>query len=516
MTLPQTLTIKRALLSCHDKTGLEGFAKRLSELGVELIASGKTAAHLQKHGLRVMSVEAFTGAGEQLDGRVKTLHPKIHAGILAVRDQAAHRETVGEAGLIDLVVVNLYPFAQTIARFGVELADAIEQIDIGGVALMRAGAKNFSSVAVVCDPRQYDAIAEQLKAGKGALAVSLSRSLSVKAFRITSAYDALIARFLDSEPEQTQSDTDSVEVRVQQSLRYGENPHQKAGWYVPVASREWALGTIRQLQGKELSYNNFLDVDAALRCLLDFKDPSCVIIKHASQCGLASAGSMLDAYAKAQACDPESAFGGIVGLNRPLDAPLAKRLCETFLEVVITPSIAPDAAEEFKKKRNLRVITLMWPEHIPEKQEWRQLLGGWLIQERDAPLLGEEPRVVTQKAPSDAQRQDLFFAWTSAKHVRSNGIVLARELATVGIGQGQPSRVGSVRVALEKAGARSQDAVAASDGFFPFADNIEVLSKAGVRAVIQPGGSVRDPEVIAAADKAGMVMLFTGVRHFRH
>ena len=517
------VTVKRALLSCYDKTGLEAFAKALASLGVELVASGGTAEFLAKQGLRVTSVEAFAGIREQLDGRVKTLHPKIHAGILARRDDPGHLQSVGPEGLIDLVVVNLYPFAETVRLPGMGLSGAVEQIDIGGVALLRAAAKNFAHVAVVCAPPQYAAVADALRQGQGRLPDALARQLAVSAFQLTSSYDTWIAGYLEGANggaaggSAALPETSTVTVRKRQALRYGENPHQQGGWYAEDPGSAWGIGTLTQLQGKELSYNNLLDIDAALRVLLEFEEPACVIIKHNSQCGLASAAAARQAYERAYACDPESAFGGIVGFNRPVDPALTKPLTATFLEVIMAPAIEPLAAELLHKKANLRVVTLEWPSRMPRTPEWRHLLGGWLLQQPDTFTTSAEPlKVATKRQPTEPERADLLFAWKAAKHVKSNGIVLARDRATVGIGQGQPSRVGSVRLAIDKAGGKARGAVAASDGFFPFPDSIERLAKAGVTAIIQPGGSIRDPEVIAAADRAHLTMLLTGVRHFRH
>ncbi len=519
------ITVKRALLSCADKTGLDAFAKTLKALGVELVASGGTAEFLVTQGVRSTTVEQFAGITEQLDGRVKTLHPKIHAGILARRDDPAHVAAVGAGGLIDLVVVNLYPFEETIATPGVTVEAAVEQIDIGGVALLRAAAKNFQHVAVVCQPQQYAQVAEALTSSQGRLDERLSRELAARAFTLASAYDQRIAGFLGSADGSQPSsaspadlpDSMSVTIARRQRLRYGENPHQRGAWYVPASTPAYGVGTLTQRQGKTLSYNNLLDLDAAVRCLLEFPEPTCAIVKHSSLCGLASAADGRSAYERAFACDAESAFGGIVGVNRPIDRALADALMETFLEVVAAPAASPEAEARFARKPNLRLIILEWPRSRPAGWEWRQVLGGWLLQEPDAaPEAAEALRVITTRAPTDAQRAQLLFAWRAAKHVRSNAVVLARESATVGIGQGQPSRVGSVRLALEKAGARSRGAVAASDGFFPFPDSVELLAKAGVAAIIQPGGSIRDEEVIAAANAAGLAMALTGVRHFRH
>jgi len=522
------VNVKRALLSCSDKTGLDTFAKELAALGVELIATGGTAEFLTKAGLIVTTVETFAGITEQLDGRVKTLHPKIHAGILARRDDPAHVRSVSPAGLIDLVVVNLYPFARTIQQPGLSLGEAIEQIDVGGVALLRAAAKNFQHVATVCEPQQYREVGEALRAGRGQLPETLTHQLAVAAFEMTSRYDTAIAGFLSAQNSheapaegaarrQALPREASVTIRKHADLRYGENPHQRGSWYVPSTGAAWGVGTLRQLQGKALSYNNLLDTDAALRCLLDFEESACVIVKHHSLCGLAGGGSVLQAYERALACDPESAFGGIVGFNRAVDAAAAKQLTATFLEVVLAPAVEPQAQTLLAAKPALRVVTAVWPASRPMELEWRQLLGGWLLQDPDVGALPAEAfKVATKRAPTSEERADLLFAWKAAQHAISNGIAIVREQATVGIGQGQPSRVGSVRVALQQARERAKGAVAASDGFFPFPDSIEWLAKAGVRAVIQPGGSIRDAQVLAAAEAAGMAMVLTGVRHFRH
>ncbi len=516
------IAITRALLSCADKTGLDRLAKALAKQGVELVASGGTADYLAKQGLQVTSVEAFAGIPEQLDGRVKTLHPKIHAGILARRDDPAHVQAVGPQGLIDLVIVNLYPFESTVARPGAAKAEAIEQIDIGGVALLRAAAKNASGVAAVSQPSQYERVIAALDRGR--LPEALAGELAVEAFRLTSAYDAAIAGYLagcNSLPAGQASGVAalppqaSVTIEQRMPLRYGENPHQQGAWYAPPHTAE-GLAALKQLQGKTLSYNNLMDIDAAVRGVLEFPGPACAIIKHASLCGLAAGASAGAAYERALACDPESAFGGIVGFNREVDEAAATQLIATFLEVIVAPSVAPAALTVFAKKAKLRVITLAWPSQPPAGLEWRPLLGGWLVQQPDLPLLNGDPKIVTTRAPTEAQRRDLLFAWRAAKLVRSNGIVFALHEATVGIGQGQPSRVGSVRLAIEKAGARANGAVAASDGFFPFPDSVDLLAEAGVTAVIQPGGSVKDAEVVAAADRLGIAMLLTGIRHFRH
>ena len=507
------VSVRRALLSCHDKTGLADFAKALAARGVELVASGGTAALLAQQGLRVTTVESFAGVAEQLDGRVKTLHPKIHGGILAKRDDPTHMASVGAGGLIDLVVVNLYPFEETTRRPGVPLAEAIEQIDIGGVALLRAAAKNFQHVGVVSRPGQYAEVLAALE--QGGLPDDLSRRLSVEAFALTSRYDGVITAFL-ANGSRDPGERRDVSLRRHHTMRYGENPHQHAGWYVPAAASPPGLQGARILQGKELSYNNLVDVDTAVRCLSEFSEPTCVIVKHASPCGIASAVLLADAYRHAYDSDAESAFGGIVGVNRPVEAALAAQLTSTFLEVVVAPAVAPEALALFARKPNLRVVAL--PEFpAASGEEWRSILGGWLIQTADGPA-AERPamKVVTARQPTDAEWDDLLFAWTAAKHVTSNAIVIAKRQATVGLGQGQPSRVRAVRLAIQNAADRARGAVLASDGFFPFPDNVDAAAEAGIAALIQPGGSIKDPSVIQAADRHGLAMVFTGRRHFKH
>ncbi len=513
------VTVKRALLSCHDKTDLEIFAKGLVELGVELVASSGTATFLQQHGLRARTVEDFAGITEQLDGRVKTLHPRIHAGILARRDEPSHVKAVGPEGLIDLVVVNLYPFGEASRKPHVSLVDALEHIDIGGVALLRAAAKNFQHVAVVSSPRQYQAVLEALMRRKATLSEDESRTLAMSAFQLTSRYDHWIAAFLTAREEHPTPfpDSLSVQARRHHALRYGENAHQQAAWYVPSADPLSGLADLAQRHGKELSYNNVLDLDTAVRCLADFAPPTCVIVKHASPCGIACAKTLADAYQKAVEGDAESAFGGIVGVNRPLDAATASQMAATFLEAIVAPAIEDGAQAVLGKKPNLRLIELKALASSPESLEWRSVLGGWLVQELDRGTLDDATlRVVTTRQPTPQERRDLIFAWVAVKHVKSNAIVIAKDEATVSIGQGQPSRVRAVRLAIQHAGSRGRGAVLASDGFFPFPDSVELAAQAGVTAVIQPGGSVKDPEVIATADKAGLSMLLTGVRHFRH
>lgn len=514
-----TVTVKRALASCFDKHGLDGFAAGLRELGVELIASTGTATFLRQHGVQVSSLEAFAGITEQLEGRVKTLHPRIHAGILARRDVPEHVSAVGAEGLIDLVVVNLYPFQETAQQSGVTLEEVLEQVDVGGVALLRAAAKNFPHVAVASHPEQYPAVLEALRQGRGTMPQTLSRTLAAAAFRLTSAYDQSITAYLgraSAAPPAPLPERLTVEAGRHQVLRYGENAHQHAAWYLPLAGPVSGLAGLRQLQGKPLSYNNLLDLDTALRCLAEFQRPTCVIVKHASPCAIASAETIADAYQRAYAADAESAFGGIVAVNRPLDAAAASQMASVFLEVIAAPAIDAAVQRAFAKKPNLRVIALQ-DSAASSEPEWRSVLGGWLVQEPDG-LTREEAtlRVVSKRRPSPQELRDMTFAWIAAKHVTSNAIVLVREEATVGIGQGQPSRVRAVRLAIQNAADRARGAVLASDGFFPFPDNVELAAQAGLTAIMQPGGSVNDDKVIAAADRAGLAMVFTGMRHFRH
>ncbi len=512
------VVVKQALLSCSDKTGLVEFAQALTELGVKLLASGGTASLLKRHGVPVQPVEAFTGSGEQLDGRVKTLHPKIHGGILAKRDDPHHVAAAGADGLIDLVVVNLYPFEQTVLKPGVTFEEAVEQIDIGGVALLRAAAKNFRDVAAVSAPAQYQDVLAALTNDGLRISEDASRALASEAFRLTSNYDHLIHQFFQRPTLTTKHLPDVLTVKAakRQALRYGENPHQQAGWYVPEQTPDGGLAGVTQRHGKELSYNNLLDLDAALQCVAEFEAPACVIVKHAAPCGVACAKEIHRAYELALQGDEESAFGGIIGLNRPLGAATATTMSRLFLEVIAAPSILPAALQVFAKKPNIRLIETGRLAAGGEHVAWRSILGGWLIQDQDHREDHTPWTVATKRKPTPEEERDLHFAWTVVKYVKSNAVVLAAQQATVGIGQGQPSRVRAVGLAIRNAVGKADGAVLASDGFFPFPDSIEQAAKAGVRAVIQPGGSVKDPDVIAAADRAGMAMILTGVRHFRH
>jgi phosphoribosylaminoimidazolecarboxamide formyltransferase/IMP cyclohydrolase len=511
--------IRRALLSVHDKTGLAELGQRLAAKGVELVSTGGTAAALRTAGVPVIEVSALTGAPEILDGRVKTLHPGVHGGILARRDDAAHLTTLAEHGLapIDLVVVNLYPFEATIAS-GADFAACIEQIDVGGPAMIRAAAKNHDGVTVVVEPGDYAEVIAAVEAVGGTEA-PLRRRLAAKAFARTAAYDGAIAGWFARETGEEFPERVVLAGTRRSLLRYGENPHQRAAFYA-TGGEPMGLARARQLQGKELSFNNLNDTDAALALVAEFAEPAVAIIKHANPCGVAVGADVAEAYAKALACDPLSAFGGVVACNRPLDAVAARAITAIFTEVVIAPGADEEARALFAAKANLRLLNLdTLPDPIRAGHDIKWLAGGFLAQDRDtAKLLGTELRTVTRRAPTDAELADLRFAWTVVKHVKSNAIALARDGATVGIGMGQTSRVDAVHLAIRRAGehAGSRPCVVASDAFFPFADGLEAAIAAGATAAIQSGGSVRDAEVITAADRAGIAMVFTGIRHFRH
>ena len=512
-------SIRRALLSVHDKSGLVDFARALTEKGVELVSTGGTAAALREAGLAVVEVSAVTGAAEILDGRVKTLHPAVHAGILARRDLPGHAAILDELGLpvIDLVAVSLYPFEAAVAS-DADFDACIEQIDIGGPAMIRAAAKNHDGVAVVVDPADYGAITDAMAAAGGTDG-ALRRTLGAKAFARTAAYDAAIADWLARVTGETFPERIVLAGTRRSILRYGENPHQRAAFYatgrVPIG-----LAAARQLQGKELSFNNLNDTDAAVALVAELSEPAVAIIKHANPCGVAVGDTVLDAYRKALACDPLSAFGGIVACNRPLDGWAAGEITRVFTEVVIAPGVDAAAREIFALKRGLRLLTLdSLPDPVDAGPDVKWLTGGFLLQDRDiARLRPTELRVATSRAPTAEELADLTFAWQVGRHVKSNAIVLARGGATVGIGMGQTSRVDAVQLAVKRAAEAggSRPCVVASEAFFPFADGLLAAIDAGATAAIQPGGSQRDHEVIDAADKAGIAMVFTGVRHFRH
>ncbi|MCC6535222.1 MAG: bifunctional phosphoribosylaminoimidazolecarboxamide formyltransferase/IMP cyclohydrolase [Burkholderiales bacterium] len=517
-------SVKRALISVSDKTGLLDLARCLARYGCELLSTGGTAQALRAAGIAVIEVADHTGFPEMLDGRVKTLHPRIHGGILARRDlpshvQALHRHDIAP---IDLVVVNLYPFARTIAS-DATLEQAIENIDIGGPAMVRSAAKNYRDVAVITDPADYPGIIAELEASAGAIGLGLRFALAKKAFSHTAAYDSAISNYLTALDEQDRPGMFPQRLNLNfervQTLRYGENPHQNAAFYRDLEVPPGALASYRQVQGKELSYNNIADGDAAWECVKAFDRPACVIVKHANPCAVAIADSAGEAYRRAFATDPVSAFGGIIALNRGLDAVTAEAVCAQFVEVLIAPEVHPQAQALLAHKPNIRVLEIALAAGA-NAWDCKRVGGGLLLQSPDlAAIGGSDLRCVTRRQPTDAERADLVFAWRVAKFVKSNAIVYCGDGRTLGIGAGQMSRVDSARIAATKAGHAGLSlagSVVASDAFFPFRDGVDVLAQAGARAVVQPGGSLRDEEVIAAADEHGIAMVFTGIRHFRH
>ena len=524
--------IKRALLSVSDKTGLVELGHALGRHGVELISTGGTAKALRDGGLAVRDISDLTGFPEMMDGRVKTLHPKVHGGLLAVRDDPEHQAAMEAHGIgaIDLVVVNLYPFAQTVAR-GADRDEIIENIDIGGPSMVRSAAKNHAFVAIVTDPGDYGPLIEEMERSGGMTSLELRRRLAATAFAATAAYDSMISQwFAFADQGKMFPDMLAVTAHRGETLRYGENPHQQAALYLPAGPHARGIAQARQVQGKELSYNNYNDADAALELVAEFRDadPACVIVKHANPCGVAAGDTLLEAYEQALACDPVSAFGGIVAVNRPLGEADAEAMTAIFTEVVIAPDADEAALSIFARKKNLRLLlTGDLPDPHRGGLMLKSIAGGYLVQSRDNGRIGRDDlKLVTRRAPSDQELADCLFAWTVAKHVRSNAIVYAKGGATAGIGAGQMTRLESARIAAwkardaaEKAGwaePRTIGSAVASDAFFPFADGLLAAVEAGATAVIQPGGSIRDEEVIAAADEAGLAMVFTGMRHFRH
>lgn len=529
-----SVPITQALLSVSDKTGLVEFARGLTALGIKLLSTGGTAKALREAGLAVTEIGDYTDFPEMLDGRVKTLHPKVHGGILARRDVPAHVAALEQHGIptIDLVVVNLYPFRETVASPGCTLAEAIEDIDIGGPTMVRAAAKNWEHVGIAVDPADYPALLEELRAGCAALSPSTRFALARKAFSHTAAYDGAISNWLTARaPDGAPAafpDRFNLQAVKMQDLRYGENPHQHAAFYRDEFALPGSIAAYRQLQGKELSYNNIADSDAAWECVKSFLDlgdaAACVIVKHANPCGAAIAPSPLAAYRKALATDPTSAFGGIVAFNRPLDAATVELVSAQFLEVLIAPGYTTDALEVIRRKANVRVLQIALPRvaATPPTPAWdmKRVAGGLLLQTPDIDHVGaSDLEAVTKKAPTASQIADLLFAWRVAKYVKSNAIVYCSDGRTLGVGAGQMSRVDSTRIAAIKAGHAGLSlggSVVASDAFFPFRDGLDVVADNGAVAIIQPGGSVRDEEVIAAADERGIAMVFTGIRHFRH
>ena len=526
--------IKRALLSVSDKTGIVEFATALHEAGVELLSTGGTAKLLADKGLPVIEVSNYTGHPEIMDGRVKTLHPKIHGGILARRgtDEAVMAEN--NIGPIDLVAVNLYPFAATVAKEDCTLEDAIENIDIGGPTMVRAAAKNHKDVTIVVNAADYPLVLSEMQGNEGSLTYNTRFDLAIKAFEHTAEYDGMIANYFGARLDSTDCADDcehehsefprtyNIQVSKKQDLRYGENSHQSAAFYVENNIQEASVATATQLNGKELSFNNIADTDAALECVKEFDEPACVIVKHANPCGVALGENILEAYDRAFKTDPTSAFGGIIAFNRELDATTAQAIIDRqFVEVIIAPSVSQAATDIVATKKNVRLLVCGdWAGQLTEGYDFKRVNGGLLIQERDFGMVDmEDLKVVSKVQPTEAQLRDLMFCWKVAKYVKSNAIVYCKDSMTIGVGAGQMSRVYSAKIAGIKAADEDLEvagSVMASDAFFPFRDGIDAAAAAGIKAVIQPGGSMRDDEVIAAADEHGITMVFTGMRHFRH
>jgi phosphoribosylaminoimidazolecarboxamide formyltransferase/IMP cyclohydrolase len=519
-------TIKRALISVSDKTGIVELVRQLAAFEVEILSTGGTASLLRQEGFAVKDVAEFTGFPEMLDGRVKTLHPKVHGGLLGMRDNPAHVAKMQEHGIepIDMVVVNLYPFEATVAKPDCTLEDAIENIDIGGPTMLRSAAKNNRDVTVLVDHADYAGVIEEMKANEGAVSRESNFRLAVKVYQHTAAYDGAISNWLGKKLSAEDAEfppTLTLQFKKAQGMRYGENPHQSAAFYVEKELREASIATARQLQGKELSYNNSGDTDAALECVKQFSEaPACVIVKHANPCGVALGANLLEAYTRAFATDPESAFGGIIAFNRELDAETAKAICDKqFVEVIIAPKVSSEASAIVAAKKNVRLLECgEWPAEAAARLDFKRVNGGLLVQDTDLELTAEL-RVVTRRQPTAKELEDMLFTWRVAKFVKSNAIVYGKDGMTIGVGAGQMSRVNSARIAVikaEHAGLQVPGSVMASDAFFPFRDGLDNAAVAGVTAVIQPGGSIRDEEVIAAADEHGIAMVFTGMRHFRH
>ncbi len=520
--------VNRAIVSVSDKTGLVDFVKGLEAMGVEIISTGGTAKILSDAGIKVTGISDVTGFPEMLDGRVKTLHPAVHGGILADRSKPEHMAKIEEHGIkpIDMVVVNLYPFAQTVARQGVTLEDAVENIDIGGPAMVRSAAKNFASVAIICDPNDYDSILSEMQENSGALTFETRAKLSAKAYAHTSAYDAMITNYLTKQFSEEGGFPRVINFTYTklQDLRYGENPHQNAAFYRDNSSLEPSVAKAKQLGGKELSFNNIYDLNAALELVKEFESPTIAIIKHTNPCGCASADDLATAFSLAREADPVSAFGGIIASNRIVDSAAAEAITgpNTFFEAIIAPGFEPEALKILTEKKkwgaNLRILEVGDLNLKSEPgYDLKKVVGGILVQDMDThQLTKNDLKVVTKAQPTNEQIKELLFAWKIVKHVKSNAIVIAKGTQLLGIGAGQPNRVNSVKLAVAQAGSKAKGAVLASDAFFPYPDGPEEAAKAGVTAIIQPGGSVKDQEVIEVADSYGIAMVFSGVRHFLH
>ncbi|MDO9069497.1 MAG: bifunctional phosphoribosylaminoimidazolecarboxamide formyltransferase/IMP cyclohydrolase [Deltaproteobacteria bacterium] len=515
--------ITRALISVSDKTGIIEFSRQLAAYGVEILSTGGTAKLLREAGIAVKDVSEFTGFPEMLDGRVKTLHPKVHGGLLGMRSNPEHVAKMQEHGIenIDMVVVNLYPFEATIAKEGCHLEDAIENIDIGGPTMLRSAAKNYPDVTVLVDCADYADVLDEMATNSGSISAGTNFSLAVKVFQHTAAYDGAISNYLGSRLTGAVEEfppTFTLQVNKAQDLRYGENPHQSAAFYIEKSIKEPCVSNAVQLQGKELSFNNIIDLDAAIETVKEFKQCAAVIIKHTNPCGVAFADSPLTAYLKARECDPVSAFGGIIGFNSTVDAATANELTSTFLEAVIAPGYTEEALAIFTAKKNVRVMQVpLLDSYSNSGFDLKRVTGGLLLQARDFGMINAlDCRVVTERTPTSSEFEALDFAWRVCKHVKSNAIVFSNRDQTVGIGAGQMSRVDSSKIAVQKALLPTHGTVLASDAFFPFRDGVDAAAEAGVTAIIQPGGSVRDEEVIKAANEHGIAMIFTNMRHFRH
>ncbi|WP_312113506.1 bifunctional phosphoribosylaminoimidazolecarboxamide formyltransferase/IMP cyclohydrolase [Brevibacillus reuszeri] len=516
------MSVKKALISVSDKTGLIPFARRLAAAGVEIISTGGTASLLKAEGVPVIGISEVTGFPEILDGRVKTLHPNIHSGLLAVRDNEAHQQQLKDLNIetIDLVVVNLYPFKETIAKSDVTYEDAIENIDIGGPTMLRSAAKNHAFVSVVVDAADYEKVAEEIEAN-GDTTLETRRKLAAKVFRHTAAYDALISRYLSEQVGELLPESYTVTYEKAQDLRYGENPHQRAAFYREPLASSLSIGYAQQLHGKELSYNNINDADAALAIVREFDQPAVVAIKHSNPCGVGIGSDIRQAYQKAYEADSVSIFGGIVAANRPIDGETAMAMKEIFLEIIIAPDFTEEALAVLTEKKNLRLLRIPALSELGKKEDNRfrvaPVAGGALVQDFDYKQLEEnEIQVVTDRKPTEEELAQLQFAWKVVKHVKSNAILLAKDDMTIGVGAGQMNRVGAAKIAIEQAGAAAVGSVLASDAFFPMGDTVEAAAQAGITAIIQPGGSIRDQESIDACNRAGIAMVFTGTRHFKH
>jgi phosphoribosylaminoimidazolecarboxamide formyltransferase / IMP cyclohydrolase len=510
--------MRRALISVSDKTGILEFALELQALGVEIISTGGTAKMLAEKGVKVTGISEVTGFPEILDGRVKTLHPNIHSGLLAIRDKEEHRQQIEELGIqpIDLVVVNLYPFRETISKPNVTYEEAIENIDIGGPTMLRSAAKNHAFVTVVVDALDYPAILNEMK--NGGVTIETKRRLAAKVFRHTAAYDSLISTYLTKQIGEEWPDQYTVTFEKAQDLRYGENPHQKAAFYRNPLAKSGTLSTAEQLHGKELSYNNINDANAALALVKEFDQPTVVAVKHTNPCGVGIGNTIFDAYQKAYESDPVSIFGGIIAANRKIDRPTAEKMKEIFLEIIMAPDFDEEALAVLKEKKNLRLLKVGDVKIEPEPELLlSSVSGGVLVQEEDVKQIrSEDLRVVTERKPTKEEVEQLLFAWKVVKHVKSNAIVLTKNFQTIGVGAGQMNRVGSAKIAIVQAGAKTIGSFLASDAFFPMSDTVEEAAKAGITAIIQPGGSIKDEESIEAANKHGIAMVFTGIRHFKH